>query len=138
MRQIDRPLVAAAFAIWVGCGAVMGIGQSTTTMDNALIIHAFAAPVIVACVSWVYFARTRSNRVFVTAAFFTGFAMALDFFLVSLMLLRSFDMFASLIGTWIPFGLIFASAYLTGSLASARRRPDGVLPRMDLQAQSDR
>jgi hypothetical protein len=39
------------------------------------------------------------------------------------MILRSFDMFTSLIGTWIPFALIFASTYLTGRVVSGRRSP---------------
>jgi hypothetical protein len=33
-----------------------------------------------------------------------------------MLILRSFEMFTSLLGTWIPFALIFASTYLTGLL----------------------
>jgi hypothetical protein len=120
MRQIDRSLFVAALVIWLACGAVMGIGQSTTTKDNALLIHALAAPIIVAVVSWIYFTRSNSRRIVFTAAFFTGFAMVVDFFAVALLLLRSLDMFTSLIGTWIPFALIFAATYLTGRVVSAR------------------
>jgi uncharacterized integral membrane protein len=48
----------------------------------------------------------------------------MDFFLVALIINRSFDMFRSLLGTWIPFGLIFLSSYLTGLVVVARvRRP---------------
>jgi len=45
---------------------------------------------------------------------FDGFVIAVDFFVVALLINRSMDMFASLLGTWIPFALIFASTYLTG------------------------
>ena len=45
---------------------------------------------------------------------FTGFVMVVDFLLVGLVILRSLEMFASPLGTWIPFGLIFASSWLTG------------------------
>jgi hypothetical protein len=40
--------------------------------------------------------------------------IAVDFFVVALIISRSFDMFASLLGTWLPFALIFSSTYLTG------------------------
>jgi hypothetical protein len=38
----------------------------------------------------------------------------MDFFVVSLMIEKSFDMFKSLIGTWIPFVLMFLSILLVG------------------------
>jgi hypothetical protein len=124
MSRIDRSPVLGALAIWVACGVVMGIGQATTTKDNALVIHLVAAPFIVAAVSWIYFTRTGSKRVVFTAAFFMGLPMAVDFFVVAVLLLRSLDMFTSLIGTWIPFALIFAVTYVTGRVVSARsKRP---------------
>jgi hypothetical protein len=43
---------------------------------------------------------------------FDVFVIAVDFFVVALIISRSFDMFASLLGTWIPFALIFSSTYL--------------------------
>ena len=36
-------------------------------------------------------------------------------FVVALIVLGNFEMFASLLGTWIPFSLIFASTYVTGT-----------------------
>lgn len=59
-----------------------------------------------------------------TAAAFTGFVVAVDFLLVALVILRSLDMFASPLGTWIPFALIFAATWLTGlAVIPARRGP---------------
>jgi hypothetical protein len=49
-----------------------------------------------------------------TALLFVGIVIGLDFFVVALLILRSMEMFTSLLGTWIPFALIFASAYMTG------------------------
>jgi hypothetical protein len=40
----------------------------------------------------------------------------MDFFVVAMLINRSFEMFASLLGTWLPFMLIFASSYLVGHL----------------------
>ena len=45
---------------------------------------------------------------------FVGVVITLDFFLVALLINRSVEMFASLLGTWIPLALIFASSYITG------------------------
>jgi hypothetical protein len=35
-------------------------------------------------------------------------------FVVAMLINHSFEMFASPLGTWLPFMLIFASTYLTG------------------------
>jgi hypothetical protein len=44
----------------------------------------------------------------------------LDFFVVALLINRSFDMFFSPIGTWIPFILIYSSTYLVGRSVNSR------------------
>jgi len=41
-----------------------------------------------------------------------------DFFVFALLVNHSLDMFASLLGTWIPFVLIFVSTYLTGLMVT--------------------
>jgi len=46
---------------------------------------------------------------------FLSVVVALDFFVVALLIEKNFAMSASPIGTWIPFALIFLSTYLTGS-----------------------
>jgi hypothetical protein len=40
----------------------------------------------------------------------------MDFFVVAMLINRSFEMFTSFLGTWLPFTLIFASTYFTGRL----------------------
>ncbi len=113
-------ILAHAVVIWGLCFATIGLGMKLTTQQNALIIHAVGAPVFAALVSWVYFSRFCYTRPLQTALIFTLFIMALDFFLVALVILRSLDMFTSPLGTWIPFGLIFLSTLVTG--ASLQRR----------------
>ncbi len=120
MRGIDRSMVVAAFAVWAACSAVMGIGMATTTKDNALLIHLAAAPVISATASAIYFTRAGTSRVAFTAAFFTAFPMAVDFLFIALLIMRSLEMFASPIGTWIPFTLIFLTSYATGRAVAWR------------------
>jgi hypothetical protein len=105
---------------WALCSATMGIGMATLPVQTALIVHAIAAPIYFAGISLFYFHRFHYTSPLATALCFVGFVMAADFVIMALLVLRSFAMFASLIGTWIPFALIFLSTYLTGLYAERR------------------
>jgi len=108
-------LLAHAFAGWALCAATMGIGMAVTTLLNALVIHAVAAPIFFAGISLVYFRKFNYTTPLQTALFFLAFVVAMDFIVVAMLINRSFEMFTSLLGTWLPFALIFASTYLAGS-----------------------
>ena len=127
IRKVITVLVHA-FVGWALCFATMGIGQATTSIENALVIHAIGAPIFFAILSLIYFNKFNYTTPMQTAIIFVGFVVALDFFLVAFVILRSLDMFYSLLGTWIPFALIFASTYLTGLHVerSARHKPASI------------
>jgi len=57
-----------------------------------------------------------------TALIFVGFVIVVDFFLVALLINRSLEMFTSLLGTWIPFALIFTSTYVTGLIVTPKAK----------------
>ncbi len=99
---------------WALCAAVMGLGLAYTSFHNALIIHALAAPIIFAAVSAAYFHRLQAWSPLRTAITFVALVVAMDFSVVGLLIQRSLDMFASILGTWLPFVLIFLSTYGTG------------------------
>ena len=107
-------IFAHAFIGWVLCGATMGIGMATMTLEKTLIVHAIGDPIFFAVVSLIYFRKFNYTIPLQTAMIFDGFVIAVDFFVVALLINRSLEMFVSLLGTWIPFALIFASTYLTG------------------------
>jgi hypothetical protein len=109
-----------AFVGWALCAATIGIGMSTTTLENALVIHAVAAPIIFTLISLVYFNKFHFITPLITAVIFVSFVMAWDFFVVALLVNKSLDMFTSLLGTWIPFALIFTSTLLTGLYITGR------------------
>jgi len=115
-------LLGHAFVGWALCFATIGIGRATTTMEVTLIIHAIFTPVFFCLVSLVYFTRFTYTSPFVTALTFVSFVIFIDFFLVALVINQSLEMFASLIGTWIPFALIFVSTYLTGWVVTHREQ----------------
>jgi len=107
-------ILVHAFVGWALCAATMGIGMATMSLQNALIIHAIGAPIFFTGVSLIYFKKFNYTTPLQTAIFFVGFVIAADFFVVALLINRSLEMFASLLGTWIPFALIFTSTYVTG------------------------
>lgn len=103
-----------ACAGWMLCAATMGVGMSMTSLESTLIIHAIGAPVFFALVSLVYFSRFSYTAPLQTALIFVCFVIVVNFFVVALLINRSLEMFTSLLGTWIPFALIFVSSYVTG------------------------
>jgi hypothetical protein len=110
-------IIGHAAVGWALCGAVIWIGKAIATMETALIAHAMAVPCIFAGVTWGYFKRFAYTSPLQTAGVFLAVVVCLDFFLVALLMERNLAMFRSVIGTWVPFGLIFASTYVTGILS---------------------
>lgn len=107
-------LLAHAAVAWALCTATMAIGQAVASVDTALVVHAIGAPIFAGAVSWNYYRRFGYTTPLQTAITFVSFVIVVDFFLVALVILGSLEMFASPLGTWIPFALIFASTYLVG------------------------
>ena len=99
---------------WALCGATMGIGMAITSIENALIIHAIAAPIIFTTISLIYFKKFNYTTPLQTAIIFVSFVVFMDVFVVALLIEKSFEMFTDILGTWIPFALIFFSTYLPG------------------------
>ena len=114
--QIKKYLTPIVFGLigQLGCWGLMMGGQAITTLDNALIIHAAGAPVLFGIFSYIYFKRFNLTTPIQTALIFVGVVICMDVFVVAMMINHSFEMFYGLIGTWIPFTLIFSSTYLTG------------------------
>ena len=108
---------------WAFCGALIAVGRAITSMETALIIHAAGAPLGFAVISWFYFRYVRSSSPLATATLFLLTVVVLDIAIVASLIEKSFEMFRSPLGTWIPFALIFLATYLTGRLAS--RAPTG-------------
>jgi len=103
-----------AFVVWALCGATIGIGRSITTMELTLIIHAIGALIFAALVSLIYCKKFNYTTPIQTAFIFLLFVIAMDGGLVAPVFEKSYEMFKSVLGTWIPFALIFLSTYVTG------------------------
>jgi hypothetical protein len=122
MKKAGMILVHALVG-WGLCGAIIGIGRNVTSMENTLVIHAIGAPLIFAALSLVYFKLFHYTTPLQTALIFVSFAILMDFFVIAIFVEKSFAMFGSLLGTWIPFASIFLATYLTGLAVSKYQSP---------------
>lgn len=113
-----------ALVLWAACAATIGIGSAITSMEATLVVHAVAAPLLAIIVARFYFGRPDHASPLVTASVVLAFIMLVDFLLVALVINRSLAMFRSVLGTWLPFALIFAATAGTGWLARAGLPPD--------------
>ncbi len=127
-RRKFMTVLIHAFVGWLLCAATMGIGMATTSLTNALTVHAIGAPIFFMIISLVYFNKFNYTTPLRTAIVFVAFVITLDFFGVALLINKSLDMFASLLGTWIPFALIFTSTYLTGLYVIRSSKRKSVTP----------
>lgn len=124
MEKLNVPKVAVILVHgligWALCGAIIWIGMAITSMQNTLIVHAIGAPIIFWGIASIYFRAFNYATPLQTAILFVGVVIFMDVFVVALLIEKSFEMFGSLLGTWLPWALIFASTYLTGQLAARR------------------
>ena len=115
-------VLAFGFVVWAFCGALIGVGRQFMSMDTTLIVHAIGAPVGAGAASWLYFRIFGYTSPLTAAAIFVATSLTLDIFVVALLIEKSFDMFTSVIGVWIPQMLIFVATYLTGTLIAQTER----------------
>ena len=124
MKQLNfgRILIIIALGLlgWALCGAIMFLGMSVMSIETTLIVHAIGAPVIFSLISLFYFKKFRFTTPLQTSIVFLLIVVLMDFFLVALVINKSMEMFQSPLGTWIPFGLIFLSTFLTGLIVEAK------------------
>ena len=120
MKKVLMVLIHA-FVGWAWCGAVMGIGMKVTTIEAALIIHAIGGPLGFIVISLIYLKKFNYTTPLQTAIIFLLFVFLMDFFVVALLIQKSLEMFASLLGVWIPFALIFLVTYVTGLITGKKQ-----------------
>ncbi len=115
--EIKKSAVVLALGLvgWALCGGIMYAGMAVTSIENAVIIHAIGAPIVFGIISLIYFKAFNYTTPLKTAIIFVSVVVFMDVFLVALFIEKSFEMFASLLGTWIPWALLFTSTYITGS-----------------------
>jgi hypothetical protein len=114
-------LVTHGLAGWALCAATIGIGMAVAAQQIALIVHAIAAPLIFAVIAWFYFTRFNYTLPLYTAEAFVLMVVLMDVFVVAMLIQKSFAMFESFLGAWLPFILIFISTLVTSYALKARK-----------------
>ena len=113
-------MLAHAGVGWAYCGALVGAGRWFFSVPTTLVLHAIGAPVGFALIALFYYRRYAFTSPMQTAAAFLGVVVALDLFLVAPVFEKSYTMFSSVLGTWIPFALIFAVTYFVGRITFSK------------------
>jgi len=126
-RVAVGPALRGAVVGWMACGLTFALGRALFGLGAAVVIHLLAAPVIGAAVTLLVWNHPRHPGVASTAATLAGAAALLDGIVVAPFLERSFAMFASPAGTWIPLALILGASAMTGALLSRPAARRGVL-----------
>jgi hypothetical protein len=110
-------VVIAAIIIWMLCGAVMGFGRRLIGLDATLRLHLIMAPVFSFCVTLVLSRLAPAPDSLLRAIVITAVVIVLDATIVAPFMEKSYAMFRSLIGTWIPFVLIFLGSLAAGLIS---------------------
>lgn len=128
VRKVSTPvkgtiIIGHALVGWIYCGALIGIGRQLISMQAALVIHAIGAPLGFVLISLLYFKKFAFTSPLQTALLFLGVVVGMDVFVVAVIVEKSFAMFASPLGTWLPLALIFSATYFTGVLCRKWENP---------------
>ncbi len=110
-------LIGLALVLWGACGAVIAVGRGLWSLDTTLRVHLIAAPIIAFLVAAAHKALAPEFDPLLRAATITIIVMLLDALVVAPVFERSYAMFRSFIGTWLPFVAIFAACWAAGVLA---------------------
>jgi hypothetical protein len=110
-------LIGLALALWAGCGGVIGVGRRLWSIDTTLRIHLVAAPILAFLVASLHKGLAPAFDPMLRAASITTIVVLLDALVVAPFFERSYAMFRSVIGTWLPFVAIFAASLAAGVLA---------------------
>lgn len=110
-----------AFIGWAICGSIIGIGRIYTSMQTTLILHALLVPVVFGIISLIYFKKFNYTTPLETAFIFVIFVVVMDAVVVAQFIERSYRMFLSPLGTWLPFLSIFLITYFIGSMVKKPR-----------------
>jgi hypothetical protein len=112
-------LIGLGLVLWGACGAVMAIGRRIWSLDTTLHVHLVIAPVVAFAVAAIHKFLAADFSSVLRAMVLTGLVVILDAVVVAPIFERSYAMFRSLNGTWVPFASIFLASLAAGILVPA-------------------
>jgi menaquinone-dependent protoporphyrinogen oxidase len=123
-RSLGRLLLYGLVG-WAICAAAMGALVATVGLGVALWLHALAATVIFVLIARAYFRARGAREPLFVATVFAATVGLLDLVVVAGAVQHSLAMFASFVGTWLAFALIFGATWATGEVMSMMPARDG-------------
>jgi len=111
--------VGVAVLAWFACALTFAVTRALLGVGPAAAVHLAAAPVIGGMATWLLWRHPRHPGAAGTAITLAGTAALLDAIVVAPFLDRSFAMFGSALGTWLPLALISVGSAATGKLQRA-------------------
>ena len=96
--------------------SVIAIGRRRLPMQTTLMIHLFLSAVFAFAAAAVHARFWPEIGALERAATMTGVIVALDALVVAPLFERSYAMFRSALGTWIPFAAIFLASWAAGAM----------------------
>lgn len=113
-------LVGYAVIGWAICGSTIAFGRQFLAMANTLIVHAVAAPVVFALLTRHFFHRFPDASPLRISLALLGIIVGMDALVVAPLVERSYAMFMSPLGTWIPFASIWLASFFVGHASRLR------------------
>ena len=103
-------LLGLGFVLWGSCGVVMAISRKLWSLDTTLRVHLAAGAALRVSLIHKLVAPGFDMRTLVL----TVLIVVLDAVVVAAIFERSYAMFRSFIGTWMPFVAIFLASWAAG------------------------
>lgn len=110
-------LLGYALTGWAVCGATVAIGRRLMSMDATLLVHAVVAGLAFGLLAWHYVRRYPDAAALRVSVTMLSVVIGLDVLIVAPFLERSYAMFRSVLGTWVPFTLILTASYFAAHFA---------------------
>ena len=111
-------LLILGLVLWGSCGAVMAIGRKLWSLDTTLRVHLVAATLLAFGVSLIHRWLAPDFNAVLRATALAALIIGLDATVVAPIFERSYAMFRSLIGTWLPFAANFLASLMAGAPAA--------------------
>ncbi len=124
-------VVIHALVGWAICGATVAVGRQVVSMQATLWIHAVVAPAAFALLTRHHFKRFPSSSAAKTALAMVAIVVGLDAGLVAPAIERSYAMFGSVLGTWVPFASILIASYGVGRVSRLTPRGETMRAAVD-------
>ncbi len=104
-------LLGTSLALWGACGGVIAIGRRIWSLQTTLYVHLVMVPIFAYLLSAVHRLFFPEFGSLLRAAVMTAVVVALDISIVAPVFERSFAMFRSFLGTWLPIAAIFLASW---------------------------